>query len=162
MVEDVLNTMKAVIEDHIEGELGKQDHKFSDGIELDSIKQVVLGDDAPNEKGFPAVVLQCNGSETNLWATSKKDVTYIISIGVIINDTNETRALKKLWRTMRALENCFEIYLSGRDGIFNYLTTDMDFQASLFGIDETKNTMKAGVVSAEVTKRLDAYTSAQV
>lgn len=162
MVEEALNSMKKIVELYLNTQLAKQDVHYADGLFLEPMAQVLLGDDLPNEKGWPGVAIKCDGISQTLYMTSKKDVTYNLSIGIIVNDTDDKRAQKRLWRTMRAVESTFEIHCAGFDGIIDYKTDSMDFSASVFGIDDQKSTLKGGIIGASIVKRLDAYNVTQV
>ena len=163
MVEDVLQTMKTILEDKLSVELTKQEGKYGDQVKLDTLAQILIGDETITEKGLPLAVLRAESSEIALWATNKKDVSHEISIGIVVSDTDEGASQKKLWRTMRAVESCFEINApSYNEYIIDYQTTTHAFNVSIFELEESKSTEKGGIISATVLERQDAYVAAQL
>lgn len=162
MVENVLNEMKRLLDHHLPAELARQDGQFGDGITLDQVNTILVGGATPNSYGLPAVVLSPREMQATQWATGKKDVEYEIDIAVAVTDTDEDVSQKRLWRTMRAIENVFEIFGPGSGPIINYVTTGANFEASLFDMDENKSTEKGGILSARVMERLGAYVSTQI
>ena len=162
MIEDVFNTMKEVLELRTPSELEKQNGKYKDGITLENIAQILVGDETITEKGLPAIILRAEGAEMQHWLTTKKDVVYTITIGVAVTDTDEQVSQKRLWRTIRAIENALEIYLPGQSGILEYKTENLDYNVPLFDFDESKSTEKGGVITASVTERVDAYVTSQL
>lgn len=162
MIEDVMNTVKSVLELRLKAELEKQDGKYADGIVLKDAKQILLGDGAITEKGLPLILITTEGAEMQNFLTTKKNVIHAINISVAVTDTNEEKSQKRLWRTMRAIENVLEIYLPGNNGILEYTTQNFDYNIDLFGIDASESTEKAGVINSTITERVDAYTSGQI
>jgi hypothetical protein len=164
LVEDVLKEMKRVLRDHLTQELDKQNVHAADGIVCDPVLEdnIILGDETPPNYGLPAIVIRTESSETSQWATGKKDVNYDVTIAVATTDTTEDSSQKKLWRTIRAIETCFEVYLPGRLGIIDYKTISVDYKASIFEIDENSSVEKGGIMQAKVLERLDAYTATQI
>jgi len=162
MIEQVLKEMKRLLETKLPQELEKQEGAAGDGIVLGPVNTILIGDQTYQATGLPAIILQPISAEDALWATGKKDVSYRVAIGVATTDTDEDRSQVKLWRTIRAVENVFEIYAPGSVPIINYQTIGIDYKVSLFEIDEDKSTEKGGVLSALVVERLDSYTSTQI
>lgn len=162
LVEDVLEKIKELLEDNLTAELTRQDDHADDGIECDEVVSYVIGDEIPPTPGLPVVLIRAEGTEQVLYATKKKDVNYRVSIGVCVTDTDADRSQRKLWRTMRAIENTMEIHAPGASPIIDYKTESMDFHAPLFTVEEQRSTEKAGIIQATFMERLDSYTAAQI
>jgi hypothetical protein len=163
MLENVLDTMKSCLEAHMTEELGKQDGHAANGITCLPIASYIIGDETPPNTGLPAIILRGDSTaEITQFVQGKKDVSYNIAIGVAVTSTDEDTSQRMLWRTMRAIENVLENYLPGVGQIIEYKTTDLNFHASIFTIEDGRSTEKGGFVTAQVKERMDAYTPGQI
>jgi hypothetical protein len=162
VIEDVVTTMKTILTTYLGTEVTKQDTHANDGITIGTVSNLQLGNANPSELGLPAVVLQPMGMTVELYCTQKKDVTHEIHIGVAVTDTVEDNAFKKLWRLMRAVENCLEIHAPGTSPILDFKVIGMEYLSKVFSIDDNKVPEKTGIITARVLERLDAYNTSQI
>lgn len=162
MIEDVLNNMKTTLETYCPAEFDRQDGKYGDGIELEDIAQILVADETIGEEGLPVILLRPEGTQYDHKVTGKKDVNHTITLGVVVTDTDEANCQKRLYRTIRGIENVMETKLPGRNGIIEYQTTDITYNVTLFDVDDIRSTEKGGIITAAVKERLDAYTDGQL
>jgi len=164
MIENVLNEIKTLIDQNLDRELEKQDGEYDDTITLDKVlaDSIIIGDrELPPT--LPAIVLSPESADFEPYATSKKDVLHTIAIGVVVTDSIEENSYRKIWRTLRAVENVLEIQCkSGSGPIVDYITTDITYDVGPFSITNVESLTKAGILTGEFRERLDAYTSTQI
>jgi hypothetical protein len=164
VIEDVVTDIKTSLTTNLGDELDRQDTKYADGITLEDVPttSIYLGLRQINE-GLPAILIVPESADQELWATQKKDVEHTISVGVAVTDTDELTAYKRLWRTIRAIENVFEIDLEGESSnIFKYETIGLNYDAGPFQIENLDSIAKAGIITGIFTERLDSYNSSQL
>jgi hypothetical protein len=164
LIEDVLTSMKELLTFHLAEELERQDGKFGDGIILDKVPEtsILVGEDSLPSSGLPVVILRGETTDFEQNVTTKKDASHNILIGVGVTDTDEARSKKRLWRTMRAVENVFEIHATNYESIVNYTSEGMDYNIPILGIEDDQSTEKGGQINAVVLEQLTAYNAAQL
>ena len=161
MIADVLNEIKRILETHLPDELAKQDGHAGDGVVCDPFRSIQFDETQPNN-GFPAIVIRPEEMVPTHWATGVKDVDYTISIGIVTTDTVEENSLKKLWRSLRAVENALEAWATSGGVIMNIKTTGINYQAGLFSVQGGAGVEKAGILQVVATERLRSYSKIQV
>ena len=161
MIEDVLTSIKTLLTAHLDDELGRQDGKYGDSIKLESVTNIMIGNDYKPELGLPIVTLEGFSGETEQYLTTKKDVRHTINIGVAVTDTDRDIGKRRLYRTMRAIENVLEIHAPSYNSIIEYLTDGLDYEVPVMDLDEN-STEKGGQITATVLERLDAYVATQL
>lgn len=163
MIERVLFSMKHKLAVYLNDELTRQQGQFNDGIVLDSVKEIGIGSgEQPGEKGFPFITILPEGLEQVVYTNHVKDQQYSVNVGVIIDDIQAATAERKLWRTMRAVENVLETRVIDGDPIIFYETDTMNFNGSLFRAGDEQNKIKVGIISVTVKARSEAYKINQV
>ena len=164
MIEQVIDETVRLLRLHLNSELKRQDGEFNDSIQLQPVLDAsILVGMRDLMQTLPAIVIEPESQEVEVYATNTKDVLHTISIGVVLSDTVEEVGYRKIWRMMRAIENVLEINIkSGSGPIIDYQTTDITYDVGPLSISNADSLTKAGILSGEFRERLDAYVATQI
>jgi hypothetical protein len=167
MIRDVLDEMKAQLEQNIAAKLEAQDDKYDDEkIKVSTEKAFVYVGERSimSIQTFPAIVLIPFDSEAVELTNSRKDMMHNIAMIVLVVDADPESGQKRAWTILRAAENVFESQVGQwpLGVIAEYKTMEISY-AELGGIQAGKDlTAWTSAIRCRVRERITAYSSTQV